>query len=37
MPDFLTVARSMTGFGAGEIAPGTGRYGIEVRSVNRRF
>jgi len=37
MPDFLTVARSMTGFGAGEIAPGTGHYGVEVRSVNHRF
>jgi uncharacterized protein (TIGR00255 family) len=36
-PDFLTVARSMTGFGAGEIATGTGHYGVEVRSVNHRF
>lgn len=37
MPDFLTVARSMTGFGAGEITTGAGRYGVEVRSVNHRF
>ncbi|HLY23907.1 MAG TPA: YicC/YloC family endoribonuclease [bacterium] len=37
MPDFLTVARSMTGFGAGEIIAGAGRYGVEVRSVNHRF
>jgi uncharacterized protein (TIGR00255 family) len=37
MPDFLTVARSMTGFGAGEIVAGAGRYGVEVRSVNHRF
>lgn len=37
MPDFLTVARSMTGFGAGEIATATGRYGVEIRSVNHRF
>ena len=36
-PDFLTVARSMTGFGAGEITTGAGRYGVEVRSVNHRF
>ncbi|HET7265932.1 MAG TPA: YicC/YloC family endoribonuclease [bacterium] len=37
MPDFLTVARSMTGFGAGEVVAGAGRYGVEVRSVNHRF
>lgn len=37
MPDFLTVARSMTGFGAEEIATATGRYGVEIRSVNHRF
>ena len=37
LPDFLTVARSMTGFGAGEIATATGHYGVEVRSVNHRF
>ena len=37
MPDFLTVARSMTGFGAGEIITGAGRYGVEIRSVNHRF
>jgi len=37
MPDFLTVARSMTGFGAGEIVTTAGRYGVEVRSVNHRF
>lgn len=36
-PDFLTVARSMTGFGAGEVVAGAGRYGVEVRSVNHRF
>lgn len=36
-PDFLTVVRSMTGFGAGEIATRTGHYGVEVRSVNHRF
>lgn len=27
----------MTGFGAGEIATGAGRYGVEIRSVNHRF
>ncbi|HEV2359286.1 MAG TPA: YicC/YloC family endoribonuclease [bacterium] len=37
MPDFLTVARSMTGFGAGEIATAMGRYGVEIRAVNHRF
>ena len=37
MPDFLTVARSMTGFGTGEITTAAGRYGVEVRSVNHRF
>ncbi len=37
MQDFLTVARSMTGFGAGEITTGAGRYGVETRSVNHRF
>ncbi|HLW46476.1 MAG TPA: YicC/YloC family endoribonuclease [bacterium] len=36
-PDFLTVMRSMTGFGAGEIATEAGRYGVEIRSVNHRF
>jgi len=36
-PDFLTVARSMTGFGAGEITTAAGRYGVEMRSVNHRF
>ena len=30
-------ARSMTGFGAGEIATSTGRYVVEIRSVNHRF
>jgi uncharacterized protein (TIGR00255 family) len=37
MPDFLSVTRSMTGFGAGEIATSAGRYGVEIRSVNHRF
>ncbi|HEV2439769.1 MAG TPA: YicC/YloC family endoribonuclease [bacterium] len=36
-PDFLTVVRSMTGFGAGEISTAAGRYGVEMRSVNHRF
>jgi uncharacterized protein (TIGR00255 family) len=27
----------MTGFGAGEITTATGRYGVEIRSVNHRF
>jgi uncharacterized protein (TIGR00255 family) len=36
-PDFLTVTRSMTGFGAGEIVTAAGRYGVELRSVNHRF
>lgn len=31
------MARSMTGFGAGEIATAIGRYGVEIRSVNHRF
>jgi uncharacterized protein (TIGR00255 family) len=31
------MARSMTGFGAGEITTATGRYGVEIRSVNHRF
>jgi uncharacterized protein (TIGR00255 family) len=31
------MARSMTGFGAGEIATASGRYGAEVRAVNHRF
>ncbi|HXX39611.1 MAG TPA: YicC/YloC family endoribonuclease [bacterium] len=29
--------RSMTGFGTGEAVAGSGRYAIEVRSVNHRF
>jgi uncharacterized protein (TIGR00255 family) len=37
MPDFLTVTRSMTGFGTGEIVTAAGRYGVEIRSVNHRF
>src|SRR5690349_20173481 len=37
MQDFLTVTRSMTGFGAGEITTGAGRYSVEARSVNHRF
>jgi uncharacterized protein (TIGR00255 family) len=31
------VARSMTGFGAAEAATPTGRYAVEVRSLNHRF
>jgi len=31
------MARSMTGFGAGEITTATGRYAVEARSVNHRF
>jgi len=31
------MARSMTGFGTGEIATARGRYVVEVRSVNHRF
>ena len=30
-------ARSMTGFGAGEVATPTGKYVVEIRSVNHRF
>lgn len=30
-------ARSMTGFGAGEVATPTGKYVAEIRSVNHRF
>ena len=30
-------ARSMTGFGAGEMATPTGKYLVEIRSVNHRF
>jgi uncharacterized protein (TIGR00255 family) len=30
-------ARSMTGFGAGEVATPTGKYMVEIRSVNHRF
>ncbi len=31
------MARSMTGFGAGEITTAIGRYTVEIRSVNHRF
>ncbi len=31
------MARSMTGFGTGEITTATGRYSAELRSVNHRF
>jgi uncharacterized protein (TIGR00255 family) len=31
------MVRSMTGFGTGEAATATGRYAVEVRSVNHRF
>lgn len=31
------MARSMTGFGSGEMATAAGRYAVEVRSVNHRF
>ncbi len=31
------MARSMTGFGAAEAATPTGRYAVEVRSLNHRF
>lgn len=33
----MAVARSMTGFGAAEAATPTGRYAVEVRSLNHRF
>ncbi len=31
------MVRSMTGFGVGDAATATGRYAVEVRSVNHRF
>lgn len=33
----MSMARSMTGFGSGEILAATGRFMVEVRSVNHRF
>ncbi len=36
-PDSPSMARSMTGFGTGEIVGAAGRLTVEVRSVNHRF